>query len=158
LGVRAGISDALAEVILIGAVIAVVVGVASWLTGVWGGEATNVAERFFVYPDSVLVVDGGVRAELHIVSDIKPSVEVIKVVLEGSQGTPSSVNIIRGGPVSLTSGGFIVPAGTEAWVTVAFPGLSPGDVTPMLGSKVEVLIYTNTGYVYKGMLTVRYGS
>ncbi len=158
---RHGVTDAMAEVILIAAVIAIVVGVFAWITGVWSGEASSAAERVFIFPDSKVFVDsssGNVWFEMHVSSDIKPSVEIYKVELLGVVGQASSIiNIIQGGPVTITpSGSIIIPAGTEAWIRIDFPGLNPINVNPVYGGKIEVLIYTNTGYVYKAMATIEY--
>ena len=157
MGSRSGISDALAEIILIAAVIGILVGVASWVTGVWSDWSSNAAERVFIFPDSRVVLSGGVWAELHVVSDIKPSVEVYKVELQGHNGHATSVTVVKGGPVTINSGGsFTIPAGTEAWVRIDFTGLSPADVSVAFGGKVEVLVYTSTGYVYKSVVNVDY--
>ncbi len=157
-----GISDALTEVIIIGVTLAVVIGAFSWITGIWGRESSSVTERVLILPDSVLILDYGnnkVKAELHIYSDIKPSVEIYKIELQSSKGIPIAViNVEQGGPVTITpEGTLIVPAGTKAWIEVEFPSLTPSDISQLIGGKAEVIAYTNTGYMYKAMLNIKHG-
>ncbi len=156
---RRGIADSLTEVLMIAIAIAVIAGAVSWITGLWGQESASTTERIFIHQDSRIYLDynnNNVWLELHISSDIKPSVEIYKVTLYDIEGTASSVlSVEQGGPVTIKPDGTIViPAGTEAWIKVNFPGLSPTSVHPVYGSNAEIKVYTNTGYMYKSLVTL----
>ena len=157
---RLGISDTLTEVIMIGVALVVVFGALAWITGLWGQEASTAVEKLYVFPDSKVVVDSGsgsVWLELHVKSDIRPSVEIYKITLYNNEGVPSSViSVVSGGPVTISPDGTVsMPVGTEAWIRVDFPGLAPGDVNPAYGDRVEIFVYTNAGYVYRGFAVLR---
>ena len=154
---RQGIADSLTEVLMIAIALAIVAGAISWITGLWGQESASTTERIFIHQDSRIYLDystNTVWLELHISSDIKPSVEIYKITLYNIEGIPSSVlSVEQGGPVIIKPDGTVVlPAGTEAWIKVDFPGLNPANVHPVYGSNAEIKIYTNTGYMYKTLV------
>ena len=149
---RRGISVVIAELTMVALAIAVSVAVIGYIQG-WFKFSTAQSEGIYVYPDSVIVLDRSsdqVYADMHIYAKYKPYIKVVKVMLDKEEATSLRVvKVEQGGPVRVDEdGSLVLPVGTKAWVRAYF-NVSPDDVVPDYGDRVNILIITNVGYVYK---------
>jgi len=91
---------------------------------------------------------------LHLYSNIKPRLTIYALELSNlfvKLNSGDNIDIIRvnSGNIILSSKGLILSPGTDVWLKVRVAK----DLN--IGNIVEVKIYSEAGYVYKGMLTFK---
>jgi len=155
---RRGIAISIATLLLAALAVAIAIGFAAYVMGVWGGLGGS-AERLVVYGDSKLVVDtvnNEVYALVRIYTDIKPAVSILYLEVGGYRSTGISVvEVIQGDP-QVVDGKLYLPAGSYVVTRFDFPPDMAGEVLPQYWGIVEGRLVTEEGYLYKVELRVEY--
>jgi len=122
---------------------------------------TSVAPLYEKYPESVQIrgdsfitkEEGIYVIKLHIHSNIKPLVTIYALEIPGVSVriNPSNASIekIISGHAKLTSEGLTMTPGTDLWLIVRISS------ELNVGNLVEVKVYTDSGLLYKGMLSFK---
>jgi len=122
---------------------------------------TAITPLFEKYPETLLIKgdsyitkeDGNYILMLHMFSNIKPIVIVYAIEVGGTYIRISTENTeiltVNSGHAELTNKGLSLRPGTDVWISIRVQS------SFSLGNYVEVKAYTETGYVYRGMLPFR---
>jgi len=127
----------------------------SYITSVITPLFEKYPEEFQIKGDSYISKAGdSYIIKLHVFSNIKPLVVVYAIELGGIyirlNADNTEIENVFKGSISIDNEGLKLTPGTDALIRINMTSVELN-----LGNFVEIKAYTETGYVYKGMLTFR---
>jgi len=151
---RLGISNVLALILIVAVALTISIAVAIYLVSVVSPVYEKGAETLMIKGDSYITKNDSIYiAKIHFYSNIKPALVVyaIKIGANTIKLNKENANIseLTQGTAKLTSDGLELSPGTDVWVEIKVPG------NLNIGNYIEVKAYTETGYVYRGLLVFK---
>lgn len=149
---KLGISVVIAELIILALAIAISISIYGYING-WFSFSVGKAEGIRVYPDSKIYKQNNLTyAYIHLYSNYKPFIKINKIIMDNAVAKNITIEqIIRGKAFIDNYGNVVLMVGSEVIIKVYF---NTTKIVPDYDNKVELLIITEEGYLYKAVVTI----